>query len=65
MSYTIIDDSADCEDQGFSAIEDGCQVCVIGFAHGRAIHPKFIKERRYGTLFWKCPVCGGSFGEVE
>lgn len=48
-----------CEDQGFSRIEDGCNVwpCQkVPLVQG----PNHLGRGNY----WKCPKCGGYYGEV-
>lgn len=61
----IIDD--DCEDQGFSRIEDGCLrfECQTWEPDAtKPTHPKLEKQERYGLMLWICPKCGSSYGEV-
>ena len=48
----------DCEEQGFSRIEDGCFACAPTFVDGQPVRPR-IEPR--GA--WLCCVkCGGSYG---
>lgn len=61
----------DCEDQGFSRIEDGCLACLPEFVGGKPIYPKLVRQkspsnsslRGGGPLYWVCPKCGGYYGE--
>jgi hypothetical protein len=46
----------DCEDQGFSRIEDGCLACLPSFPDGKTpVYPKLVKRRRLGKTWWYCP----------
>lgn len=55
----------DCEDQGVTRIADGCYNwrCVAFDEHGKPVRPQFVRRLVYGTWFWFCPKCGGSYGE--
>lgn len=56
----------DCEDQGFSRISDGClKFECQRWRNNKPTHPRLIKVRRYGTQWWTCPRCKGSYGEVR
>ena len=51
----------DCEDQGFSRIEDGClrwecQTWEPGAT--KPTHPELFKN---DEGFWTCPKCGGNY----
>jgi len=57
----------DCEEQGFSQIEDGClrtecQTWEPGAT--KPTHPKLVKRERHGRLWWTCPSCNGSYGDA-
>ena len=65
---TIIDDSSDCEDQGFSALSAGClKFECQEWIGDKLIHPQLVKRmiHPYGHLEWVCPKCGGCYGSVE
>lgn len=49
----------DCEDQGFSNIEQGCLRWECQTWDGDTpVHPKLFKNDRG---FWTCPKCGGNY----
>ena len=59
----------DCEDQGFTRIEDGCfnwrcQTWVGRGNNAKPVRPKLEKRERNGTWWWICPECEGSYGAV-
>lgn len=62
----IIDDSTDCEDQGFTNLDEGCLrwECQTWDAD-TAIHPQFVKKEKNGHVYWVCPKCNGYYGEVD
>jgi len=58
----------DCEDVGWSRIEDGCLRFVCQTWEPGATtptHSKLEKQERNGHLWWICPKCGYSYGSVE
>jgi hypothetical protein len=58
----------DCEDTGWSRIEDGCMnwKCQTWEPGAKTpTHPKLEKQERHGALFWVCPKCGGSYGHAS
>jgi hypothetical protein len=64
----------DCEDQGFTRIEDGCFACLPTFdKKGQPVRPKLIQQKSPsnaslaggGPLYWVCSKCGGYYGEVR
>jgi len=59
---------ADCEDQGYSAIADGCMALGCGVwlpgSITRTGRPLRIVSRGTGQ-WWECPRCGASYGPVE
>ena len=52
----------DCEDQGFTRLEDGCFVCLPDFVRGKPVRQKLVKLQRNGSWWWVCEKCGGSYG---
>ena len=55
----------DCEDQGFSLIEDGCLRFQCQTWDGnKPAHPKLVKVRHHGKTWWECPTCHYSYGEA-
>lgn len=56
----------DCEDQGFSRISDGCLLfkCQT-WRRDKLVRTNLVKVERYGKLWWTCPKCQGSYGEVS
>lgn len=55
----------DCEDQGFSRIEDGCLACLPEFVNRKPVYPKLEKRERGGAWWWICPKCEGSYGAAR
>ena len=56
----------DCEDQGYTRIEDGCYVCAPSFDHqGKPVRVKFEQKDIRGKKYWVCPKCHGNYGEVR
>lgn len=62
MNARIIDD--DCEDQGFSLISEGCFKCLPTFENGQPVRQQLAQVEHYGKLWWECPICHGSYGQV-
>ena len=56
----VIDDSADCEDQGFSSISEGCRVCMPTFVDDKPVYPRIVARGKW----WLCEKCGGSYGPI-
>jgi len=59
----------DCEDQGFTRIEDGCfnSRCLEWVGRGnnaKPVRPKLEKRQRNGSWWWICPKCEASYGAV-
>lgn len=60
----------DCEDQGFTRIEDGCYnwKCATWRPLAEvADRPKLVIQEYpagSGKYWWNCPKCGGSYGEA-
>lgn len=51
-------------DQGSSYLAQGCTQC--GFWHGNVrVRAAFVIRERFGHRYWTCPVCEGSYGEVD
>jgi len=58
----------DCEDQGTSALAEGCRRTTCQSWPGNGAGPvgePFVKRARYGILYWTCPKCEASYGEVK
>jgi ribosomal protein L37AE/L43A len=60
-------DIDDCEDQGFSRIEDGCYACPPEWTPGATTptRPKLEPMHRGGKSYWTCVKCGDNYGEVQ
>lgn len=58
----------DCEDQGYTRIEDGCYNWKCARWDGdKKVRPALIVEEYpidSGNYWWACPKCGGSYGEA-
>lgn len=64
-SLPVIDVENDCEDQGFSRLEDGCLACRPEFVNGEPVYPALVKREVNGHWWWYCPNGHGSFGAVD
>lgn len=53
----------DCEDQGFTRLEDGCPACRMHFVKRKS--PSNASMTRGGPWYWYCEGCKGYFGEVQ
>lgn len=51
-------------DQGYRYLASGCTQCRV-YKGGKAIRPAFVITERHGHRYWTCPMCEGSYGEVE
>ena len=57
-------------EQGYSLLSEGClrYQCVTFDERGRSRGTALVKRRSpnmpRGPLYWTCPKCGGSYGEV-
>lgn len=55
----------DCEDQGFTRLEDGCyNWSCRTFVDGKVVRQQLVKRQHYGEWFWECPKCRGSYGSA-
>jgi len=57
----------DCEDQGFTRIDQGCfnwKCFTWEQGAGKPTRPKLVQQRHYGVWFWVCPKCDGYYGEA-
>lgn len=52
----------DCEDQGFTRIEDGCYHCLPTFVGGKPVRTPMVRVERFGHWYWQCPKCLGYYG---
>jgi hypothetical protein len=52
-------------DQGFSYLAQGCTQCIVHWQGGRAVRPALVITERVNRRWWTCPMCGGSYGEVD
>ena len=58
----------DCEDQGFTRIDQGCfnwKCFTWERGADRPTRPKLVKKKQQGVWFWVCPKCDGYYGDAE
>lgn len=56
----------DCGDVGYSLISDGCIPCQTwNPGDMKPTRPVLVKDVKYGRVWWVCPICHASYGEVQ